>query len=131
VLSALVPLAAIGTIADVMPLVGENRAIVRTGIGLIRDSGIEGLDALLRVGDVAKDGIDSETIAFRLAPRMNACGRLGSAEAAVRLLTTARGDECVAIRARARRAQPRAAPHRARRIRHRRAPGAGARHGWR
>lgn len=96
-LTRLTPLAAIGTIADVMPLVGENRAMVRAGIGMIRRSGIEGLDALLSFGDIAKDGVESETIAFRLAPRLNAIGRLGHAEAAIRLFTTARGEECRAI----------------------------------
>lgn len=95
-LSSLLPLAALGTVADVMPLVGENRAIVKHGLAGIRSTGIEGIDALLKLGDVGKD-IDSETVGFRLAPRLNAVGRLGSAEAAVRLMTTATGAECQAI----------------------------------
>ncbi len=92
-LSSLLPLAAIGTIADVMPLVGENRAIVKHGLAGIRKTRIEGIDALLTLGDIGAD-VDSETIGFRLAPRLNAVGRLDSAEVAVRLMTTASGEEC-------------------------------------
>lgn len=92
-LSSLLPLAALGTVADVMPLVGENRAVVKHGLAGIRKTGIEGVDALLSLGDVGAS-VDSETVGFRLAPRLNAIGRLGSAAAAVRLLTEARGEEC-------------------------------------
>jgi single-stranded-DNA-specific exonuclease len=92
-LSSLLPLAALGTVADVMPLVGENRAVVKHGLAGIRKSGIAGLDALLTLGDIGRD-VDSETVGFRLAPRLNAVGRLGSAAAAVTLLTKASGDEC-------------------------------------
>lgn len=96
-LAALTALAALGTVADVMPLVGENRAIVRCGIDAMLRATLPGLKALLDYGNLGKDGVQSETIAFRLAPRLNACGRLGSAEAAVRLFTTATPDECAAI----------------------------------
>jgi len=94
-LARLLPLAAIGTVADVMPLLGENRAIVQAGIARIRDTGIPGLDALLRSGDIAREGIDSETVAYRIGPRLNAAGRMGCAGRAVRLLTGALDDrEC-------------------------------------
>jgi single-stranded-DNA-specific exonuclease len=87
-LLSLLPLAAIGTVADVVPLLGENRVIVARGLTLARSTGIAGLDALLeaaRAGDV----VDAEQIAFRVAPRLNACGRMGHPEEAVELLTTA------------------------------------------
>lgn len=96
-LTELLPLAAIGTIADVMPLVGENRSLVRAGIACLRETPIVGLKALLAHGDIGKDGMDSEKVAFRLAPRLNACGRLGSAADAVRLFTEADAEESIAI----------------------------------
>lgn len=95
-LSALLPLAAIGTIADVVPLRGENRAIVSCGLPKVFNTGIVGLDALLASARLEQRGMDAEKIAFRLAPRINACGRMGHAEDAVELFTTAgpkRADE--------------------------------------
>ena len=92
-LMGLSALAAIGTVADVMPLLGpngeclENREVVRLGLANARRSGIPGLDALWSFGDIASDGVTAEAIGYRLAPRLNAAGRLGSAEAALRLLT--------------------------------------------
>lgn len=83
----LAALAAIGTVADLMPLLGENRELVRFGLARSRSTGIEGLDALWRFGDISDDGITSEAIGYRLAPRLNAAGRLGSADAALQLLT--------------------------------------------
>ena len=87
-LLTLLPLAAIGTVADVVPLLGENRVIVARGLTLARTTGIAGLDALLDSARAA-DVVDAEQIAFRVAPRLNACGRMGHPEEAVELLTTA------------------------------------------
>ena len=87
-LLTLLPLAAIGTVADVVPLLGENRVIVARGLTLARTTGIPGLDELLEAARVA-DQVDAEQIAFRVAPRLNACGRMGHPEEAVELLTTA------------------------------------------
>ncbi len=79
--------AAIGTIADIMPMVGENRYIVRRGLEMLRDTQNPGLSALIErcVGDRP---IDASTVGFILAPRINAAGRMGSASVGVDLLTT-------------------------------------------
>lgn len=83
-------LGALGTIADVVPLRGENRVIVAMGLQRLTATPIPGLRALLEESDlVAGRSPDSEDVAFRLAPSLNACGRLGHAEEAVRLFTTA------------------------------------------
>ena len=95
-LRSLLALAAVGTIADVVPLLGENRVIVARGLTEIGSTGIPGMDALLASARVEPAQVDSEKIAFRLAPRINAAGRMGHAELAVELFTTAgvrRADE--------------------------------------
>lgn len=90
----LLPLAALGTIADVVPLVGENRVIARCGLNRIRHTPFAGLDALIaasRLEDETK--IDSYHVGFVLGPRLNACGRMGHAREAVKLLTDATIDQ--------------------------------------
>jgi single-stranded-DNA-specific exonuclease len=90
----LLPLAALGTIADVVPLVGENRVIAHCGLKRIRHTPFAGLDALIvasRLEDEQK--IDSYHVGFVLGPRLNACGRMGHAREAVKLLTDATVDE--------------------------------------
>ncbi len=87
-LMRLVPLAALGTIADIVPLKGENRVITAVGLKAIRSTEIAGLDALLPPNRTGEE-ITAEAIAFRIAPRLNACGRLGHAEEAIELFTTA------------------------------------------
>ena len=80
-------LAAIGTIADVVPLFGENRSIVRLGLLTMENHGAghsPGLEALLRL---TKGEMSSTGLAFSLVPCINATGRMGSASRAVRLLT--------------------------------------------
>ncbi len=80
-------LAALATVADVMPLVDENRAIVREGLAQIARGARCGIRALKRVARVG-EACTAEILAFRLAPRINAAGRLADAQTAVTLLTT-------------------------------------------
>jgi len=83
---ALADLAAIGTVADVAPILGENRAIVRLGLDRIRAGARPGIAALLARAGVAPAAVDVESIGFVLAPRLNAAGRVGEAFDAARLL---------------------------------------------
>lgn len=85
-----VGLAAIGTVADVVPLVDENRVLVKHGlVSLLRQPPL-GIRALLEItGLTKKTSLGSEDIAFTIAPRLNAAGRFGQAQLAIELLTTA------------------------------------------
>ena len=86
-LHAFVKIAAIGTLADVVPLVGENRVIAKLGLEqLTRGPHKVGLRALLDVSGLAGKTIDAYHIAFMVAPRVNAAGRMASADIATRLL---------------------------------------------
>lgn len=78
-------LAAIATIADIVPLKGENREIVRMGLHYLENTENAGLKALMAVSSV-KPPVSSATAAFSIAPRLNASGRFGSASEAVELL---------------------------------------------
>lgn len=84
----LLGLVALGTIADVVPLVGENRVLTHYGLGRIRSSPFIGLRALVAASGLAKESIDTERVGFSLAPRINACGRMGHAREAIELLLT-------------------------------------------
>ena len=82
----LADLAAIGTVADLAPVLGENRAIVQLGLELLRAGPRPGLAALMATAHVDPATADLEDIAFAVAPRLNAAGRVGEAFDAARLL---------------------------------------------
>ncbi len=93
-----VGLAAIGTVADVVPLVDENRILVRHGLVSLRAQPTAGMAALLRVTQLdRKPHLSSEDIGFTIGPRLNAAGRLGQAQLAVELLTTDSDDRAEAL----------------------------------
>jgi single-stranded-DNA-specific exonuclease len=82
-------LATLGTVADVVPLVDENRIIVRRGLECLRSRGGPGLAKLLELASLhEKRALDAEDVAFRLAPRLNAAGRFGEAAKGIELLIT-------------------------------------------
>ena len=80
------PLVAIGTVADMVPLTGPNRIFVRHGLNALGSAKQAGLGALKKICRINGDRIGPTDIGFRLAPRLNAAGRLGSAEPALNLL---------------------------------------------
>ncbi len=82
----LAELATIGTVSDVVPILGENRAIARLGLERMRTAPRPGIAALLELARVAPATVDLETVGFVLAPRLNAAGRVGEALDAARLL---------------------------------------------
>jgi len=89
-------LIALGTVADVVPLLGENRIMVAKGIERINTAPRLGVGALIRAAGLAQGSIDAYRIAFALAPRLNAAGRMSTAYLGFSLLTTR--DESEAIR---------------------------------
>ena len=91
-------LAAIGTVADVVPLLDENRILVEHGIRMLRAEPVPGLVELMRVTKLDQvSTLDTESIAFNIAPRLNAAGRLGQAQLAVELLTTQPGERATQL----------------------------------
>jgi single-stranded-DNA-specific exonuclease len=82
-------LAALGTVADVVPLTGENRMLVHFGLGGLKESRLLGIRALIESAGLTGRKLDSYHVGFLLAPRLNACGRMGHAREAVEMLTTA------------------------------------------
>ena len=85
---SLLELAALGSIADLVPLVDENRYLVTEGVELLKNTRRPGLLALYDVARLSPDDIDSEKVAFQVAPRLNAAGRMGDAADSLRLLTS-------------------------------------------
>src|SRR5438309_8166759 len=82
-------LVALATIADVVPLVGENRSLAIAGLRTLARTQKPGLQALMRVARVDPAAVDAGAVGFRLAPRINAAGRLGHPGVALELLLTA------------------------------------------
>ncbi len=93
-------LAAMGTIADVMPLTGENRTLVREGLAVLRDTMRPGLQALLESCGYAERPITADTVSFGLAPRLNAAGRMEDASVALKLLLCENEEQATGIAAR-------------------------------
>ena len=79
---------AVATIGDVMPLVNENRSIVKAGIRKIKTSPNTGIVAILNMAGIDRNNIDAGKISFGIVPRINAAGRMGSAYRAFKLLTS-------------------------------------------
>ncbi len=92
----LADLATIGTVSDMAPLVGENRAIAQLGLERIRSGPRPGLAALLERARTPAETVDLEAVGFVIAPRLNAAGRVGDALDAARLLLADTPDEAAA-----------------------------------
>lgn len=95
-LKAFLDLVAIGTVADVVPLRGENRILVRHGLACLNRTASPGLKALIEVSAIRKE-LDTYEIGFMLGPRLNAAGRLACADKALSLLLTKDPAEAVAL----------------------------------
>jgi single-stranded-DNA-specific exonuclease len=90
-------LVALATVADCVPLRGENRRLVREGLVALARTPKPGLRALMRVAQVDPSALDARTVAFRLAPRINAAGRLHRADAPLELLLTTDADRAAEV----------------------------------
>ncbi|HEX4147585.1 MAG TPA: single-stranded-DNA-specific exonuclease RecJ [Pirellulales bacterium] len=91
-----VALAALGTVADMVPLVDENRVLVQYGLASLKERAGPGLLTLMRLAELERKPIlDCEDLGFALAPRLNAAGRLGQAQLGVELLVTSSTERAV------------------------------------
>ena len=88
VLAEFADMVCLGTVADVMPLQGENRLFVSRGLQSLRNTHRPGIAALMRECSCAPEGVSASTIGFMLAPRINAAGRMGQIDLAVDLFLT-------------------------------------------
>ena len=92
-----VALAALGIVADVVPLHDENRILVRYGLSRLRQQPPTGLKALIEVAGLTAADLKASDVGYKLAPRINAAGRLGCARLVVELLTTADADRALSL----------------------------------
>jgi single-stranded-DNA-specific exonuclease len=92
-------LVALATVADLVPLIGENRGLVRRGLAEARRGQRPGLRALMAVAAIEPERLDEGDLAFRLGPRINAAGRMHRADAGVELMLTADPERAAAIAA--------------------------------
>jgi single-stranded-DNA-specific exonuclease len=90
-------LVALGTVADLVPVRKENRILVKAGLEVIQAGKREGINALLSTCCFSKTSFDSRDLAFRLAPRLNAAGRMAHANSAFELLTALQKDAAVPL----------------------------------
>lgn len=90
-------LVALGTIADVVPLVDENRTMAIFGLRQIKRTRFVGLNALIDAAALREETVDAYHVGFVLGPRLNACGRMGHARQAVHLLTAAQHNEAIEL----------------------------------
>ena len=90
---ALLELAALGTVADLVPLLDENRYLVTEGMRRMSETRRPGLLALCEAARVSHDMLDTETISFQIVPRLNSAGRMGDPMDSLRLLTTDSAEE--------------------------------------
>jgi single-stranded-DNA-specific exonuclease len=91
----LLDLVAVATVTDVMPLLGENRVLEHYGLKVLQRTRRPGLKAIYSLAGVKEDAIDTETIGFRIGPRLNAAGRLASAELAFKTLAAETEEEAL------------------------------------
>jgi single-stranded-DNA-specific exonuclease len=92
-------LAALGIVADVVPLAGENRIIAHQGLRGLPHSRLPGIQALIQASGLTGKRLDGYDVGFKLAPRLNAIGRMGHAQLAVEMMTRATPEEAVRIAA--------------------------------
>ena len=82
-------LVALGTVADRVPLLGQNRILVKSGLDILASTRWPGINAMKAVANIGASEVTADVLAFRLAPRLNAPGRMGDPEIGLKLLTTA------------------------------------------